>query len=170
MEIYVLGRSRFDHVMEKNGIDDSNVAFIKDAFFISILSTKPMPASNFHLPVFNNKHPNVMTLSFDDVGIDGLSTFLTGDPNNLVVQEKGGIPMNDDQAERLVDFIISHKNKNVAFIHCAAGISRSGAIGAFINDLAGQKYADFKRFNPQVHENPLVKSLLNKKYNERNIG
>jgi predicted protein tyrosine phosphatase len=153
--------------MEENGIDDSNVGFVTDSFFISILSSRAVPASNFHLPVFKGNHQNVLTLTFDDViGDNNQAVYLTGDPDKPTMIQTGRA-ITEDQAEELVNFIEKHKHKKVAFVHCAAGISRSGAVGAFISDLAGNKYEDFKRANPQIHENRHVKNLMNRIVYER---
>jgi predicted protein tyrosine phosphatase len=64
--------------------------------------------------------PNVLNLEFDDID---------GHDNNYKSA------FNNKDAERVIDFIIRNKDKNNFYIHCGAGISRSGAIALFIGDM-----------------------------------
>lgn len=75
-------------------------------------------------------------------------------------------PIEDWQAKEIYDFIDSNRNKDVCFVHCAAGVSRSGAVGLFINDLMEQDYREFMKTNPNVQPNTLISSKLNKIYRE----
>lgn len=70
-------------------------------------------------------------------------------------------PMSEEQAKEIVEFISKNKDKKRCIVHCSAGVSRSGAIGEFINDLYGEKYQDFKRTNPNIIPNIYIKKLLN---------
>ena len=84
-----------------------------------------------------------------------------------IILFKNGKAMSIEQGTEIVDFIMKHLDKKQVFIHCAAGISRSGAIGAFINQITGGFYEEFTRHNPQVHENMYILGLLRKIYNEK---
>jgi predicted protein tyrosine phosphatase len=64
------------------------------------------------------------------------------------------------QAEELFDFIKKHKDKEVCIVHCTAGISRSGAVGQFINDYTGSDILWFKWQNRHISPNNLVLRLL----------
>lgn len=71
-------------------------------------------------------------------------------------------PMNEKQAEEIYQFIKSNKDKKRCFVHCSAGISRSGAVGEFIQDILGtESYQDFKKRNPNITPNLHIKKLLN---------
>ena len=63
---------------------------------------------------------NVLNIEFDD--IDGHS-------NNYKCA------FNNKDAEKIIDFIIRNKDKNNFYIHCGAGISRSGAVALFVADM-----------------------------------
>ena len=163
--IYVLSRHGFDDVMRKAQIDDSCVEKV-DAMFISILTSTAVPAGNFHEPVFKEPHPNVITLTFDDVMEDTTqSVGIDADGNPFIF--KTGQCFTEDQADQLLDFFEANQDKYTAFIHCAAGISRSGAVGAFLSDIRNNSWELFKRINPKVHPNPHVLRTLKERYNYR---
>ena len=167
MEIYVLSRPRFDLILKNHGITDETVENWPSSFFISILTTVSVPGGNFHKPVFKKPHPNVLTLTFDDVMEDSYqSVGLNPDGTPFLFQNGKAITL--EQGEQLVNFIKENLNKKQAFIHCAAGISRSGAIGSFINEITGGTYEEFMHINPQVHENRVVLSMLKELYYEEN--
>jgi predicted protein tyrosine phosphatase len=66
------------------------------------------------------------------------------------------------KAKKLYEFIKANKDKHMAIVHCAAGISRSGAVGTFIHNLYGtMTYEEFKRKNPQIQPNGHILRLLN---------
>jgi len=70
---------------------------------------------------------------------------------------------NDNIAKELILFILKNKDKKSCIVHCSAGVARSGAVGEFINDFLGsQSWSDFKKENPRISPNILVKTLLNK--------
>lgn len=75
--------------------------------------------------------------------------------------------MSEEQAQELYDFIIKNKEKYSCIVHCSAGVSRSGAIGEFINDLFGLPYERFKRINPRISPNIHIKTLLNNLHNPK---
>ena len=78
---------------------------------------------------------------------------------------KNMILFSEYQAKQVVGFvkkIHGQKEETVLVAHCAAGISRSGAVGTFAVDYAGLKYIDFKEENRQVFPNPHVLRLLRK--------
>jgi len=75
------------------------------------------------------------------------------------------IVFSEYQAKQVVNFVKQiHEQKEdcVLVAHCTAGISRSGAVGAFAVDYAGLKYLDFKEENHQIFPNPHVLRLLRK--------
>lgn len=68
------------------------------------------------------------------------------------------------QAKKIISFLnkIKSGKDGVLIVHCAAGISRSGAVGEFANDFFQLEYSNFKKENPQVNPNAHVKSVLRK--------
>ena len=150
MDITILSKRDFDDLMTANKITNDNVEDIKDTFFISIHYT----GTDVDGYYFENKS-NVKVMIFDDCSF----------------KHNHEQPMDDEQAMELLDFIDEHMDKDNCIIHCAAGISRSGAVGTFICDYTDTNFNSFIQDNPQIHPNPLVLNLLKKavlkKYNIR---
>ena len=99
---------------------------------------------------FMENHKNVLNLEFDDVEKD---------------IEVGGYSfkaITDEQAEAIVKFIIDNKGKDF-YIHCLAGISRSGAVGTFIFDFFKDDDTKFVS-RPKIRPNIEVLSKLKKNY------
>ena len=71
--------------------------------------------------------------------------------------------ISDEQLDELYDFIMKNKDKKNFVVHCTAGISRSGAVGEFVNDLFGIPYAEFRKQNPNIIPNTYIKKKLNEK-------
>ena len=71
--------------------------------------------------------------------------------------------ISDEQVDELYDFIMKNKDKKNFVVHCTAGISRSGAVGEFVNDLFGIPYAEFRKQNPNIIPNTYIKKKLNEK-------
>lgn len=142
MKITVLNKITFDDVMSRNNITDDNVIEVSDTFFISINDT----TGAISAPHFKNGHQNVKIMFFDDTDID--------------IPTKGKKAFTIKQAEELIGFINDNIDKSNCIVHCSAGISRSGAVGTFINDFMGQNHFDFMRNNPMVKPNPHVKRTL----------
>ena len=74
--------------------------------------------------------------------------------------------ISDEQVDELYDFIMKNKDKKNFVVHCTAGISRSGAVGEFVNDLFGIPYAEFRKQNPNIIPNTYIKKKLNEKWNQ----
>lgn len=74
--------------------------------------------------------------------------------------------ISDEQVDELYDFIMKNKDKKNFVVHCTAGVSRSGAVGEFVNDLFGIPYAEFKKQNPNIIPNTYIKKKLNEKWNQ----
>ena len=72
------------------------------------------------------------------------------------------------QAKLIVEFLDRVKeNCEVLVVHCAAGISRSGAVGLFACRYFGLDENDYRGSHPFIHPNFYVVSVLNdyiKKY------
>lgn len=138
MKIFV--RSRY--WIEQQLKHDPNWHFNK--WIISIFSSDNQ--SPF-LPRFN-----VLPLQFDDVSEVDLD----------------GLHFSETHAEEIVKFIKEiNKTDKPIYVHCDAGVSRSGAVGYMLNEWFN-KYIEnnsddvqkFKENNPHILPNPLVVRLL----------
>ena len=132
--------------MKENNITNDNATSFNDIMFISILNSED---NSGH---FKYNQSNVLVLFFDDIITD---LNWDNDPNYL-----GPIAFTEEQGKQLLEFIDLNKNKEQCIVHCSAGISRSGAVGTFINDYLGLDYKIFRQTNPQVQPNPLVLRTL----------
>lgn len=139
MEILVLSQREFEEIMIKNGINNNTVELHEDTFFISIHESKAKET------YFDNKE-NVKVMRFDDCTFDFADM----------------VSFTKKQALELLDFIDENINKKTCIIHCAAGISRSGAVGTFICDYTESDYKEFSKLNPHILPNILVLNRLKK--------
>lgn len=153
MKVLVKSKLEFDKTMKDSGIDNSNVEQ-KDILFISINDTN----GRISEPYFENKE-NVLVLYFDDTTKDLEIPILGTDEVKKVVA------FTKEQASEIIDFLDKNKDKKLAIIHCAAGVSRSGAVGQFANDYFGGNYFEFKNNNQNIQPNPHVLRLLNNQIN-----
>jgi predicted protein tyrosine phosphatase len=69
-------------------------------------------------------------------------------------------------AHKIVRFILDNKDKNFV-VNCAAGISRSGAVCKFLEDVLGYKWIEFGK--ELALPNMLLYDLLVEAYNENLI-
>lgn len=156
MKVRVLSKQIFDSVLVNIQINDSNVEEHSDKAFISIINDDGKDTS-----FFKSEHPNVIKFVFDDA---------TDEENKLRVR-KGLTELklfNKEDAIRLIEFLETNKNITDLLVHCAAGQSRSGAIGTFANDYFGEEtYHEFMRNNPMVRPNYYILALIKRIYYER---
>ncbi len=103
---------------------------------------------------------NVLKLQFDDAVADSAG--------NLIL-------FNEEMAKQIVAFIADIDKSRELFINCAAGVSRSGAVGEVLNEYFN-KYLEnnapddyyFTLYNRQIQGNSLVRRLLRKALYENN--
>ena len=110
-----------------------------------------------HTPPFSPESlssPNLLCLVFDDIVDDS------------------GRQFNENDAKAILDFVCD--DSLPVFVHCTAGIARSGAVGEvldwYYNCWKAQNDADhqyFLRENPQVMPNSTVRRLLMRELYER---
>lgn len=62
-------------------------------------------------------------------------------------------------AQQILDFVASSDSSPI-FVHCAAGISRSGAVGEFLCRYFNLDSSAFHKQNPHIRPNPHVLSVL----------
>lgn len=138
MSVTVLSRTKIIDV------NHSVSGFLEKNNVVSCLDTGI--GSPFIFSVYTDHKPNLLTLSFDDVG----------NPDWDHSDETRYQKFTLDHAERLVKwFEKSDRTKNY-FVHCWAGVSRSGAIGMWIADKLGISHTDFALAHPQCKPNKLV--------------
>ena len=147
--VKVLSKPEFNDLMANNKVDDKNIEKLQNLALISINDTH----GQWNVSWFDADHPNVLRLWFDDIEHD-LETSPTN-PHKCKA-------LSPEQAKQVFDFINENYEKDF-IVHCSAGISRSGAIGAFINDYFGWDRAKFEKDNPHVHPNARVSRMLNNK-------
>jgi predicted protein tyrosine phosphatase len=152
MKVTVLNKTNFDALMLGNYITDENVEQRKDLCFISINGT----ISITEKPWFSSSKKNVIVLFFDDVDVDAEIPILGTGKTEL------NKAFTEQQAKEVIDFLEQNKDKKQCFVHCAAGYSRSGAVGAFANDYFGGNWFEFKNNNPAIKPNGHVMVMLNR--------
>lgn len=127
MKVRVLSKKIFDEVLPKMRIDNTNVIEHVSEAFISILNSE-QPNSSY----FDKDYPNVLRLVFDDVTDEELDRIVSETAKGLVLFSR-------EQAEQVLSFLEANKNVDTLYVHCTAGVSRSGAIGTIANDLYGKQ-------------------------------
>jgi len=137
MKVYILNKNQFiNSVIPK--IDEE-----PKAFFISILDpeTGVVP--------LREDSDNYRSYSFFDLEED-----MDNGAGHLYKA------ITEEQAKDMYEFIKSNSDKEKLFVHCSAGISRSGALGAFVHEYFGGAYKELLRTNPHILPNGRVTRLL----------
>ena len=153
MDVRVVSQREFDQIMNSREITDRTVDRLSKTFFISIIDT----SGRSH---FKTNHDNVLVMKFDD---------LTDTEWDRIAPatQKGLNLFNEKHAKQIVDFLEKNKGKDYCMVHCAAGVSRSGAVGTFINDFYSKvDYFTFMSRNKYVKPNAYVLTTLKKVYYE----
>jgi predicted protein tyrosine phosphatase len=151
LKIHVFSKIRFHEVMNENNINDDNIDGFKDLALICIHDTS---GDFYHNPYFVGSHNNVLNLFFDDVEKD--SEF---SPTNM---SKNTRAFTSVDAKKIIKFLNDNKKMTTLIVHCAGGISRSGAVGRFALDYFKGDKDFFKLNNFQICPNARVSMLLNK--------
>src|SRR5439155_24243208 len=114
-------------------------------------------------PIFEQDTDRIITLRFHDV-----------DPEWPVDPERDPRPsyvfMSEEDAKRIVDHVLrfhQHPESWELMVNCMAGVSRSGAVGTFVQRLASIPEADFITTNPALHPNKYVLKLLMREWTRR---
>lgn len=74
-----------------------------------------------------------------------------------------GIPMSMEQAKHVYEFIKrihALDTEHSVYVHCAAGICRSGAVASFIAEFTDMNISKFLANNPMIQPNLWVENLL----------
>jgi predicted protein tyrosine phosphatase len=123
---------------------------------IDILQNDRIPPSGTVLISINdNDSPEIIALldgeknhrkSFDDVIVMEFSDLTIYEFNQIPPGQHEVILFTPELATQLAQFIVKNKDKNF-MVHCAAGVSRSGAVGlaiACLNDIESEFTAIYK--------------------------
>ena len=102
------------------------------------------------------EHQNVLTLWFDDIS-----------PRAARIASAIDRPvyaMDKVDAENVLHYLHywnkDDQYKMQLFIHCSAGVCRSGAVGRFATEYLGLDEAEFHKNNPNILPNKWVEDLL----------
>ena len=144
MKIHVLNRKEFEALLISRYDNTYSIEKDEHNCYISI--------HNYDQAMMEDNHSNFLNLWFDDITDDELYNEKYY-PSCTLFTEK--------QARLIIDFCGENQSKENLFVHCFAGISRSGAVGTFINDVWGEEsFQEFSARHPWLHPNPYVKMLL----------
>lgn len=134
---------KFEEELASKGLTNENVETFKEDAFIDIIGKGESDDLKHY---FFENHENVLNLEFDDIDKEeerfGAQDILYG--------------MTKDQAQEVVDFITKNKDRSFT-ICCAAGMSRSQAVGNFIDQIME---GEFKSTTLLPHPNPHVIAML----------
>jgi predicted protein tyrosine phosphatase len=147
-KIYALSRYRFCELIDDRNITDENVREHNTAF-IQILNAGDEGDLCFKLKSNND---NVICFRFDDAD-EAVDL-----PGYVPV-----VPMEEWQAQLLVEFIKRNEHKATFIVHCLAGVSRSGGVTRFLAEHFDVTLRDFAEYNPYVRPNQRIVSMLREK-------
>jgi len=147
--IKVLSRSEF-----KKYINSLSSDIFESQAFISIHDSTG-PNSNEIIKGVEN----VLNLFFDDVEH-------TAESKSIFAQKT--VPFDQKMAEDILTFVDKYKNAEKIVIHCTFGKCRSGAVGDALSTYLGIPYSEFKKDNPRIQPNTLVRKTLINKINNFN--
>ena len=153
--VFVLSELDFCTKMATQLLDDSNIEEYKNVAIISI--TDPHREGK---QWFKNNHSNVLNLFFNDA----TPTQNYGYTQDYVDNGNEVVLFDDDMAMKVLSFMFANSGKDTWYIHCMAGISRSGTVGKFIADFLLINPAHFKYTNPNIHLNSYVWDVLSNVY------
>lgn len=155
MIVRVLSKDRFDDIMPRMRIPNTEkVQEHTDKAFISIMNSE-LPNS-----YFPQDYSNVLRLIFDDVTEEENERRIKTGRQELQLFTR-------EQADLIVQFMERNKHVKEFYVHCLAGVSRSGAVGTFINDIYGEEtYFQFLDENPIIKPNYFILALLRRVWND----
>lgn len=154
MKVIILSEREFKNLMTINSIDDANVASQN----FSVISITGSGADEIHH--FSQDHQNVLNLEFDDVSkeeAEGIVLF--GENRNPI------IVFDEEHAKKIFDFLEKNNKTEQLLVHCAAGISRSGAVGTVASDYMDllndtKSYEGFNRLNRHIQPNAFILRVM----------
>ena len=114
-------------------------------------------------PIFLADTDRIITVRFHD-----LDPFWPVDPERD--PRPSYVFMSEEDAKRIVDHVVrfhEHPERWECLVHCMAGVSRSGAVGTFIQRVAGIPAEHFLTQNTGLHPNRYVLKLLMRELTRR---
>lgn len=156
MKIIIVSQEQFNRYMISYNINDNNVEARTNTYFISINDSNEMESW------FKSNHKNVLRLYFDDITEDVThkqTVMIKGIPVTL---DERYIAMSEEQGKEIVKFTetIDINEVSAVIVHCAAGISRSGAVGTFLQEYFNLDKNEFNKMTPYIHPNPHILRIL----------
>ena len=149
MKIYVLSKKE----LKKIGYIDKEFFANKKRYFISIAGIAD--GCEYPHPFLTKDSKRVLHLLFDDVTEKHTEEF-GYDPSIIL--------FDNEHANKIFEFIKTIPNDAELYVNCAAGISRSGAVGYVLNEYFNKNlfedYQDFQKNNSHIQPNPYVKRIL----------
>lgn len=149
MEIKVYPKKQLKHFW----YSDRDYFRNKNRYFISIAGLAD--GCEFPCPFLAEDSERVLHLLFDDI----TEQHFINNPYDM-----SAILFNKDMAKKIHNFIDTIPQNAEIVVNCAAGISRSGAVGYVLNQwFNANNDEDFKMFfviNSQIQPNPTVKRIL----------
>jgi predicted protein tyrosine phosphatase len=160
MIIKAYSKQQYNMLMQIKQLTENNIE--GDIMFahISINDSEGMNSKSY----WEQNHSNVLILHFDDV-VEEVEEIINLTDKDSPFKTQA---ITREQAQQLYDFIIANKDRNF-YIHCSAGISRSGAVATFIanlKELRGEDWFQFKHDNPTIQPNSLILKYLNEIHNK----
>lgn len=152
--VYAMSYAGFVSNMILSKLDDSNIES-KNSAVIEVMGEQDLLQMPHH---FKQDHPNVLRLLFDDVD-EPLQVNRLGTDGREYVPV---IPMSEAQGKQIFEFIKTNKDAVNFIVHCAAGISRSGAVAKFITEYFGGTDREFYFLNPYTKPNSRILNILRK--------
>ena len=147
--IHVLSKQGFRDHCEQNAVREEIIEYINCSFVCIDPTGGPDSDS-----IFENEHPNVLRVVFDDVEQDERKW---GEDVQHFFEAKA---MTVEQGQQIVNFLKAVPENNDLFIFCSKGESRSGAVGIFATELYEQDLDKFLSENPYVGPNEFVLKTL----------
>jgi predicted protein tyrosine phosphatase len=125
---------------------ESNLELVQGCPIISIHGSDEPP-----LPLTLMGANKFLSLQFDDISdkFEGWEKYIF---------------FSKEQGKQIIDFGLEINRgamPPVLIVQCNAGISRSGAVGLFLNEMFGLSHKEFIQNNHGIMPNPLVLSVLN---------
>lgn len=104
--------------------------------------------------IFDQNSPRVITLFFDDVH-----------PHQSLhtITDREFTMFSEEHACEIIEFITAFNagdNDETMYVHCGAGIARSGAVVTFIKDIYGLDDVQFALDNPRIMPNAHILNTL----------
>lgn len=112
--------------------------------------------------VFGRDSSRVKTLVFHDVSLERLASLNEA-------QRAPYALFSPAQADEIIEFLLcnhARPQREFLLVHCTLGVSRSGAVAAFANELLGLDSQRFSEDNPNIRPLDRVKQILEERWNE----